>query len=269
MEWNEKVGVQDFLLGRLWVPRAGEQPQSSLLWVGHLLQIPPASTQNHSPLDGEAGTESLRTLPPTEERKSCRRSRRSTLPVFRWLWSEKRASGAIWSIHHNSYTPAGGCLSTIIYRRQWEGNPGLSPQSHAHGVLAHSVTSLSRKTNKCLLFIGCISLRTAVPGCLNSINGAVITRYLLVTLLGLFHSLGWQTAWIGLVLLTASLPFLHHCHLFLLSPIFPKPSTPLIMMMAGVTGLTDSPTPQLSSLGTCWNASFCFVLEKVRGYGQK
>lgn len=145
-----------------------------------------------------------------------------------------------------------------------------SPYKAMHMACRHTAWPpwAGKQTNACS-WLGCISLHTAVPGCFNSLNRAVITRYLLVTLLDLFHSLGWQTAWTGLVLLTASLPSLHHSHLFRLSPIFPKPSTLLIMMMAGVTELTDSPTLQLSSLGICWHASFCFVLGKVREYRQE
>lgn len=81
----------------------------------------------------------------------------------------------------------------------------VSPYKAMNMVCQHTAwPPWARKQTNACSWVGCISLHTAVPGCLNSLNGAVITRYLLVTLLDLFHSLGWQTAWTGLVLLTAS-----------------------------------------------------------------
>lgn len=157
--------------------------------------------------------------------------------VFRWLWSEKRTTGQPEaSITIVTPQPEAACPPPSTEDNEKDSNTGLSPQNHAHGVSAHSVTAWAGKQTNTYSWLGCISLHTAVPGCLNSPNGAIINRYLLVTLLDLFHSLEWQTAWTGLVLLTASLPSLHYSHLFLLTPIFPKPSILLIMMMAGVQG---------------------------------
>lgn len=143
--------------------------------------------------------------------------------------------GMIWSIHLHGYTPSKLPAQHHPQTTNKDGNTGHWPHP-TQATHTACLPGAGRWTN---VYSSLGSQLFLVA--LNSLNGAVITRYLLVSLLGLFYSLWQQAAWIGLGLTQFSSFSPSQSLLIFFPSILPKLDIQLTLMVAGVLGLTDKP----------------------------